>query len=314
MELSWARALVKPEGGCGAMERRLREAFEYCRQVTRRYSKSFYFSSGLLPPEKREAVRVLYAFARLSDNLVDEDGGLTHQDRAARLEAWQEAMYLPVEKQSHPVLMAWAEVRQRYQIPVRYSEELLEGMKMDLHLTRYQTFDDLTRYCYCAAATVGLCSMYIIGFTDRPETFQRAEDLGVALQLTNILRDVGEDWQRGRIYLPQEDMARFGYTEDDLSRSVIDERYRALLDLQVRRANTLYERGWEGIAWLDKDGRLAVAAATEVYRAILRKIVAWGYDNFHRRAYLNAWEKARLLPSVWWRVRSLDRRAVASPF
>jgi len=307
MALSYRRPLAMPEGGCEAMDGRLRAAFEYCRQVTKHYSRSFYFSSGLLPPAKREAVRVLYAFARLSDNLVDEDGGLTPVEMANRLQAWQEAMYLLPEKQTHPALMAWAEVRRRYSIPMRYSEELLEGMKMDLQWTRYQTFQDLLRYCYCVASTVGLCSMYIIGFVDRPEAFEKAKDLGIALQLTNILRDVGEDWQKGRVYLPQEDLARFGYTERDLAQGVIDNRYRALIDFQIERANSLYELSWEGIAWLDRDGRLAVTAAAEVYRAILRKIVTWGYDNFHRRAYLSPWEKARLMPQVWWRVYTLDK-------
>ncbi len=289
------------------MDGRLRAAFEYCRQVTKRYSRSFYFSSGLLPPAKREAVRVLYAFARLSDNLVDEDSGLAPVEMAKQLQAWQEAMYLPPEKQAHPALMAWAEVRRRYNIPLRYSEELLEGMRMDLQLTRYPTFQDLSQYCYYAASTVGLCSMYIIGFDDRPETFEKARDLGIALQITNILRDVGEDWQKGRVYLPQEDLARFGYTEEDMARGVIDDRYRALIDFQIERANRLYELGWEGIAWLNRDGRLAVAAAAEVYRAILRKIVAWGYDNFHCRAYLSPWEKVCLMPQVWRRVHTLDK-------
>jgi len=293
----------------GNMEDRLKRASEYCSEITRQYSRSFYFSSGLLPAEKRRAVRVLYAFCRLSDNIVDNGGPDSPAERLAQLESWRLRMHFPSEEQDHPVLLAWANVRRQYGIPVRYAEDLLDGMRMDLSQFRYETFSQLWRYCYCVAATVGLCSMHIVGFVDRSETFQKAEGLGVALQLTNILRDVGEDWRRGRVYLPQEDLDRFGYTEADLSRGLIDERYRALMDFEIQRANRLYAQAWAGIALLNEDGRLAIAVAAEVYRSILDKLVAWQYDNFRRRAYLSTWEKLRVLLRVWWRVRSLSRCA-----
>jgi phytoene synthase len=295
------------------MEQRLKLAMDYCKEVTRRYSRSFYFSSGLLPHDKREAVRVLYAFARLSDNIVDGNEHLSLREKMALLDSWERAMEGPLQEQKHPVLLAWAEIRHRYEIPIRYSNDLLAGMRVDLQRNRYQTFAQLWDYCYRVASTVGLCSMYIVGFDPRPETFQRAEELGVALQLTNILRDVGEDWERGRLYLPQDDLDRFGYTEEDLARSIVDDRYRALMDFEIRRTNALYERGCEGLKLLDKDGRLAIASAAEVYRAILNKLVSWDYDNFHRRAYLSTWEKIRLMPRVWWRVRSLERYAATQP-
>jgi len=289
------------------MDTRLKQASEYCEEVTRRNSRSFHFSSGLLPPGKRQAVRTLYAFCRLSDNIVDEESSDSISTRLAHLEVWRQATCRPPEEQEHPVLLAWAEVRRRYAIPIRYSEELLDGMRMDLEQNRYPSFDQLWRYCYSVASTVGINSMYIVGFDDCVDTFQRAEELGVALQMTNILRDVGEDWRRGRVYLPQEDLQRFGYTEKDLAQSVIDERYRALMDFEIQRVYDLYERAWPGIARLHPDGRLAIATAAEVYRGILHKLLAQGYDNFHQRACLNSWEKAALLPQVWWRVRSLGK-------
>ena len=298
------------------VERRTERAYACCEQITRQHSRSFHLSSALLPREKRRAARALYAFCRLSDNIVDQPGPPGPLERLERLEAWRLAMRWPPEEQEHPVLLAWADVRRRYRIPLRYSEELLDGMRMDLERARYATFRQLWRYCYCAAATVGLNVMHIVGYREHPETRRRAQELGVALQLTNILRDVGEDWRRGRVYLPQEDLARFAYTEDDLARGTIDERYRALVAFQIARAQELYRRAWPGIALLHPDGRLAIAAAAESYRAILYRLAANGYDNFTRRASLSTWERLALLPRLWWRVRRMPgngTRLAAAP-
>ena len=286
---------------------RLKQAGEYCRWITRKHSRSFYFSSALLPPDKRRAVRALYAFARCSDNLVDDDRGGSKAGRRRRLEHWRVEMRRPPDEQTRPVLLAWAAARRAYGVPLQYSEELLDGMAMDLDQSRYETFEQLWSYCYRAASTVGLCSMYIVGFEDRAETFEKAIQLGVALQLANILRDVGEDWRRGRVYLPQEDLARFGYSEQELAVGLVNERYRRLMDFEIGRANQLYEQAWSGIAALHRDGRLAIAVAAEVYRRILDKLVAQGYNNFQGRIYLQTREKLLLVPRLWWRVRSLDR-------
>lgn len=280
------------------MDERLAHAYAYCDTVTRRYSRSFTFSSAFLPPDKRRAARALYAFCRLSDNIVDEDT-ISRDEALERLEAWREAMRRPASQQEHPVLLAWADTRERYNIPLRYSEELLDGMRLDLERTRYQTFEELWHYCYLAASTVGINSMYITGFEDRPETFQRAEELGVALQMTNILRDVGEDWRRGRIYLPQEDLARFGYTEDDFAQGVVDDRWRALMAFEIERTQALYDRALTGLALLSREGQFAIAASADVYRGILDKIVQNGYDNFRRRAALSTWDKLIRLPRLW---------------
>ena len=305
------RPNAAPATAVAAMQERLDSAYQTCAEITRAHSRSFYLSSAFLPSEKRRAVRALYAFCRLSDNLVDQEGPASPHERRRRLQVWREAMRRPPEAQDHPVLLAWAACRQRYAIPIRYSEELLDGMQMDLVRTRYQTFEELWRYCYRVASTVGLNTMHIVGFDERPETYQRAQELGVALQLTNILRDVGEDWRRGRIYLPQEDLARFGYSEAELGRGVINDRYRALIDWEIRRAHGLYERAWPGLALLHTDGRLAIALAAQTYRAILQKIVRNGYDNFHRRAALTTWEKLSLLPGLWWRTRRWATQAPA---
>ncbi len=271
-------------------------------------------TSALLPLEKRRAARALYAFCRLSDNIVDDERPgkpTTPEARADHLEAWRRKMRKPSSEQSHPALLAWADTRERYRIPIKYSEELLDGMQMDLRKCRYETFDELWRYCYLAASTVGLNSMYVIGFEDEAETFLRAEQLGVALQMTNILRDVGEDWTRGRIYLPQEDMQRFGYSEADLANGIINDRYIELINFQIERTHALYEEAWPGISLLHRDGRFAIGASAEVYRGILKKIEQLNYDNHQARAFVPKAQKFAMLPRVWWQVRQLkDRTSV----
>jgi phytoene synthase len=192
-------------------------------------------------------------------------------------------------------------------------EELIDGCEMDLTVHRYETFEDLRAYCYRVASTVGLVSMHIIGVNGAGQdallaAAPAAVDLGVALQLTNILRDVGEDLSRGRVYLPQADLRRFGYDESDLRAGVIDGRFRALMRFEIDRANALYERGWPGIADLAPDGRLAVGAAISLYRGILGRIVDNGFDVFRKRAHLTAAQKVLRMPGIYRSVRSLRPR------
>lgn len=292
-----------------SLSERLHEAYDLADVITRQHSASFYFSSGLLPSEKRRAARALYAYCRASDELVDAEYAQASDLHSARLHAldiWQEEVDRPIQEQDNPILLAWADTRGRYDIPLHYSIDLLDGMRMDLDKMRYETFDDLWTYCYRAASVVGINSMYITGYLDQPETFRRAELLGVALQLTNILRDVGEDLSRGRIYLPQEDLRAFAVTEDDLASGVVTENYRALMQRQIERAHLLYEQAWPGIGMLHADGRLAIAAAAEVYRGILGRIEANDYDNFSQRAYVPTRSKLAMLPGIWWRLRAFD--------
>lgn len=269
-------------------------------QVTRRNSKSFYLASALLPPAKRRAVRVLYAFCRFTDDIVDESSA----DATEPLMAWRARALAAPPATDDPLLQAWHDVRVRYRIPVTYVRHLLDGISLDLTQTRYETFDELARYCYGVASTVGLMAMHIIGFKDR-SALPSAVKLGVALQLTNILRDVGEDFLQGRIYLPQEDLRRFGLSEDDLARGAIDGRFRALMDFEISRTRQLYAEAWYGIRLLSRDGRLAIAAAADLYRAILEKIVENDYDVFTRRAHLSAADKLLRLPRLWWGVQMM---------
>ncbi len=278
----------------------LNAAYETCRQITAHHSKSFYLASELLPKDKRRAVRAFYAFCRRSDDIVD----VTGVDHGYSLDGWTAAARHAHVPDDDPVLLAWNDTRARYAIPQVYIDELLEGVRMDLTVNRYATFDDLWLYCYRVAATVGLVSMHIVGFSSE-DAIPYAIKSGVALQMTNILRDVGEDAQRGRIYLPLEDLERFGYSEHDLMAEVIDARLRNLLDFEMQRTEQLYNEGAQGIPMLSSDGRFAIAAALTMYRGILGRIRANGYDVFTRRAHVSTPGKLAVLPGVWWQCRQM---------
>jgi phytoene synthase len=269
-------------------------AYAYCDSATAIHSRSFYLASGLLPAGKRRAMRALYAFCRVRDDLVD----CPEEEAERTLAAWRERAFASSPWRSDPATIAWADTRRRYGIPLRYAEQLIEGVARDLHPTRYDTFADLAAYAYGVASTVALMSMYIIGFSG-PEAIPYAIKMGVALQLTNILRDVGEDWRSGRVYLPAEELHRFGLTEADLAAGRVDDRWRAFMRFQIDRNRRLYTEAWPGIALLHQDGRLAVTSAAEFYRAILDDIQAHDYDVFSHRAHVSNWDKLYKLPGIW---------------
>jgi phytoene synthase len=279
-------------------EELLKRAYAYCESVTAAHSRSFYLASNLLAPDKRRSVHALYAFCRVSDNLVD----CPQDNPLPALAAWRSRALSPTPPGDDLIATAWAHTRRRYHIPHRYVEQLIEGVARDLHQTRYATFEDLTAYAYGVASTVGLMSMHIVGFSS-PAAIPYAIKLGVALQMTNILRDVGEDWRMGRLYLPLEELASYGLSEADMADGRVNDRWRAFMDFQITRTRRLYQEAWPGIALLNKDGRVAIAAAGELYRAILDDIEDHDYDVFNRRAHLSAWHKLGRLPGIWWRNR-----------
>lgn len=278
----------------------LAAAYRVCHQITRHHSKSFFVSTQLLPSDKRRAIRVLYAFCRLSDDTVDLNGEQGGEQLARWVgEVWQQ------HPPCNPVLVAWREVCRQYRLDPQLAKELLAGVAMDLSMSRYATFADLWLYCYRVASVVGLLSMQIIGAGHGAEPY--AIKLGVALQLTNILRDVAEDAERGRVYLPRDELARFGLTDADVLNHVCDDRFRELMRFQIERAHRLYDESWHGIALLHPDSRLAVGAAATIYRGILDKLAAANYDPFSGRVHLTTREKLRKLPQVWRRVRVLGQ-------
>lgn len=308
--LHWEHALLSRANEVGRLDANpllppvvdkslLNRAYTHCDSLTAVHSRSFYLASRLLPVRKRRAVRVLYAFCRVCDNIVDESGG-----NAERLLAeWRECTLSSSPWQRDPVAIAWMDVRSRYRIPRCYAEQFIAGIARDLEQTRYETFADLTTYAYGVASTVGLMCMHIVGFSGL-EAIPCAIKMGVALQVTDILRDVGEDWRMGRLYLPAAELAQFGLTEADLAAGRIGDRWRAFMRFQIARNRRLYAEAWPGISMLPQDGRLAIATAAELYRAILDDIEAHDYDVFTRRAQVSDWAKLRKLPGIWRRGRT----------
>jgi phytoene synthase len=280
----------------------LESAYAACEALTAQHSRSFHLASARLPSEKRRAMRALYAFCRVCDDIVDRSTSDAAAAATAALAAWQRRALTTHPAANDLVAVAWTDARVRYHIPLRYAEQLIAGVACDLQPRRYQTFDDLAAYAYGVAATVGLMSIHIIGYAGAT-AIPYAIKLGVALQLTNILRDVGEDWRAGRVYLPQQDLALFGLTDNDLARGQDDDRWRAFMRYQINWNRDLYAEAMPGIRLLNSDGRLAVQAAAEVYRAILDDIEANDYNVFGRRAHLSKWAKLARLPGIWWRSR-----------
>ncbi len=278
---------VNPDPGNGA------QASESCyaqaASATAVGSKSFYFATRFFPPHLAKAAHAVYWFCRHTDDLVDEAPSKAVGE--AQLEAWQEALLKAWEAGSSPdtILRVFVETAHRYQIPLEYPMDLIEGMRMDLRDTQYRTFDELRVFCYRVASVVGLMMCHVIGFRDPAPA--HAIDLGIALQLTNILRDVGEDLGRGRIYLPHEEMEEFRYSAEDLRKGLRDERFRLLMEFQIARAESFYESAKPGIRLLNADGRFAVRVAADVYRGILKEIVDNDFDVFHRRAVVPASRK-----------------------
>lgn len=276
----------------------LARAYAHCETVTSIHSKSFHMASSLLPDEKRRAVRALYAFCRVTDDMVDSEA----PGRAARLAAWREHILAPHPPADDLVALAWTDTRCRYNIPLRYAEQLIDGVAQDLEPHTYETFEELAAYAYGVASTVGLMSMHIIGYSSS-EAIRYAIKLGVALQLTNILRDVAEDWQVGRLYLPAEDLARFGVDADAIAAGHNTAAWQALMRFQIERNRRLYAEAMPGIGYLHADGRFAIAAAAELYQAILTEIERRQYNVFAGRAAVSTWGKVQRLPGIWWRSR-----------
>ncbi|MBN2006673.1 MAG: squalene/phytoene synthase family protein [Anaerolineae bacterium] len=299
LEWAYQGSQSAPVDECTTDRAVLRKAYAFCAALTKTHSHTFFLASGLLSGAKRQAARALYAFCRISDDLVDRATG----DANLALERWRQRTAQDCSDPYDAVLLAWNHAQVVYNIPRLYAQQLMDGVARDLAPARYATFADLAQYCYGVASTVGLMAMHIIGF-DGPAAIPYAVKLGVALQLTNILRDVGEDWRAGRLYLPLEELFEFGLTEEDLAAGIVDERWRALMRFQIERVRRLYAESLPGLAYLHPDGRYAINAAAQLYCAILDDLEAHGMDNLHRRSYVGLWEKMRRLPGIWWEAKT----------
>ncbi|WP_261664227.1 phytoene/squalene synthase family protein [Deinococcus sp. Marseille-Q6407] len=272
-------------------------AQEVCRQMTRRHSQTFYLGSLFFPPVQRPAVWAVYAACREVDDLVDEPG----HDPAAAVEGWWQRMqgaFAGEAAPGDPVAQGLAWAAQRYPLDLNAFADLRAGMELDLQMDqqgrRYASLAELDHYCYCVGGVVGLMIAPISGYSGGPQTVQQALRLGQAMQMTNILRDVGEDWGRRRLYLPLDLLAQFGVTEQDIAAGRVTPQYRALMAHLSARARADYAYGRAGLPQLHGRGRWAVAVAAELYEGILDELEANDFDNLSRRAIVSRGRKLRL--------------------
>ncbi len=283
-------------------------AFEACRRETAEWAKTFYIGTLLLPHEKRRAIWAIYVWCRRTDELMDspEAQARSQEELADRLNRWElktrDLFKGHVQDDLDAVMV---DTLERFPQSIQPYLDMIEGQRMDLTWTRYPRFEDLKLYCYRVAGTVGLMTQGVMGldqayssapWSDRPDTSDAAVALGIANQLTNILRDVGEDRGRGRIYLPLEDLEYFGYSEDDLMAGRLNQAWKDLMAFQLRRAREWFDRSEAGVRWLSRDARWPVWTSLRLYRGILDVIERHDYDVFNKRAYVGKLNKLLDLP------------------
>ncbi len=283
-------------------------AYEACQQITKHAAKNFYYGFISLPEPKRHAIYAAYAFSRQCDDAVDSQ--TSKEEKLQALEAARRRLYqcyagVPTDA----VTVALHDAVTHYAIPITYFEALLEGMAMDIEISRYKTFSELRAYCYRAASVIGLICIEIFGYR-QPQAKTFAVDLGLAMQLTNILRDIKEDAERGRIYLPQQELHDFGVSEDDLLAGRLSDSFRTLMRYQVRRARKYFASGIRLLPLLPPRSRMCTAVLQGIYSEILNRIEEASYDVFSKRIGLSALEKTQLTAWLWfW---SLTSEALAS--
>jgi phytoene synthase len=282
------------------MKSTLGRSYRFCEALTRREAGNFYPAFRLLPAPQRRSMCALYAFMRIADDLSDEPGPIDL--KREQLHRWRDALRQALAGHyRHTALPALHDTVTRHAIPLEYLEAVLDGVEMDLEPVAYPTFAALRLYCYRVASAVGLACIHVWGFTAAAAR-QHAEDAGVAFQLTNILRDLGEDAGRGRIYLPQEDLDRFGYDAARLERGQRDEAFHALMRFEVQRARAYYDAAWPLVPLLASPGRAVFLMMARTYRGLLDEIERRDYDVFSGRVRLSRWRK------LWLAARSLPVR------
>ncbi len=257
-------------------------SYEHCRRLARAAARNFYYGFALLPPAKRDALCALYAFMRHADDISDSDEATEHKSEG--LKAWRIALKRALDGQydGSRILPAFHHTVEQFKIPAAYFNDLMEGAEMDLTVTVYPTFKLLERYCYCVAGTVGLCCVHVFGFQDST-ALEFAPKLGIAFQLTNILRDVPEDYSMGRVYLPEEDLARFGCTAEDLASDAASPAFTEVMRFEAGRAWQYYADGAPLLNLVHSDSQAALWTLMRIYSGILEKIEAIRYDVLAKR-------------------------------
>ena len=272
---------------------------DYCQDKAAKSGSSFYYSFMFLPPERRQAITALYAFCREVDDVVDECHDLSLAQ--TKLEWWrQEVGRIYGGLPTHPVGHALKDVLKGFRLPQEQLLEIIDGMAMDLSQTRYLDFKGLQLYCYRVASVVGLLAAEIFGYQDR-QTLKYAHDLGLAFQLTNIIRDVGEDARRGRIYLPIEDLQRFKVPAKDLLEARYSDAFRELMAFQAERAEKFYDQAFAQLPAIDRKAQRPGLVMAAIYRTLLREIARDGFLVLDRRTSLTPLRKVWLAGTTWFR-------------
>ena len=286
----------------------LDDAYESCRKETQKWAKTFYLGTLLLPYAKRRAIWAIYVWCRRTDELMDSPEALTKSEGelSDNLHQWEENTRNIFKGEIKSDLDAvLADTIQKFPQSIDPYLDMIAGQRMDLTKFRYKNFEELKLYCYRVAGTVGLMTQNVMGidsfysqasWIEVPDLSDAAIALGIANQLTNILRDVGEDRQRGRIYLPQDEIIKFGYSEEELLKGVINNQWKALMAFQLQRAREWFHTSEAGIKWLSADARWPVWTSLRLYRKILNSIEKLEYDVFNNRAYVNNTVKAIEVP------------------
>ena len=275
----------------------LAQAYGHCRDVTKQEARNFYFAFLTLPRTKRQAIYAVYAFARICDDIADGDAS-TEAKLIGLADVRHSLERAYAGAPEGPVFTALADVAATYNIEQSMFQALVGGVEMDTAQNRYATFEDLRLYCYGVASTVGLICVEVFGYA-RPEARCYAEDLGLAMQLTNILRDIQEDAERDRIYIPQDELARFGYSEEELSRSVVNGRFTELMYFQAERARSYYSSSARLLPLVPVRSRACVSVLHGLYSRLLDRIEARRFDVFHDRIRLSTAEKVLLTAKLW---------------
>ena len=273
-------------------------AYRSCQRIARTHAKNFYYAFRVLPRRKRRAIYAAYAFCRYCDDIADEPRPLDQKRRLFEETRTRLDDALEGRETADPVFVALADAARRFSIPAAYFEEVIAGVEMDLTHDRYDSFDDLRRYCYGVASVVGLICLEIFEYAD-PAAREHAVDLGLAMQLTNIIRDVAEDAQRGRIYLPLDEIASFGYSERELMESAATPAFRELMRFQAARARGYFSSGRRLMPLISPDSRACPATLLNVYSTILDRIESSGFDVFERRIGLGTGEKLLIAARLW---------------
>lgn len=289
----------------GIVDPQLRKSYAECKKLNAQHGKTYYLATLLLPPEKRPFVHALYGFARYADEIVDDLAStLTEDEKSLALHNWGQGVLSDIkEGKSHDHIgAALVDTVNRFAIPINYFEAFLKSMTMDLTVTEYHTYEDLMEYVYGSAAVIGLQMVPILGALS-PDAYIAAEKLGIAFQLANFIRDVGEDLDRGRVYLPITELQAHGVTREMLEERVLTPQIKSALKFQIARVRDLQEQATPGIKLLSPESRACIEAASELYCGIVDEVEKIDYQIFRKRAKTSTWRRLKVALPAYLRAR-----------